>query len=219
MSKNLYKILKLNRSASVEEIKKSYRKLAKEYHPDLAQEGMTNSTEKFREVQHAYEILGDESKRRIYDRQLGTYGSEKAAQSAVDGSGLNHEPAYMRGVKNYRRTQAKESPTVQSHQFDEKVWRAWHYGEGNTVIKSSVTQKRNHAVDKTSPHRSYWDKRNSRSSKSDRVGNDQEVHRSGKSPGQKHMDDVAIRMEERRRRRRGEGSVQDEKSGDACIIA
>lgn len=63
-SDNAYKILEIDKSASVEEIKKAYRKMAKKYHPDrvihLGEEYQEGAKEKFRQVQEAYEQLQKE---------------------------------------------------------------------------------------------------------------------------------------------------------------
>jgi DnaJ-class molecular chaperone len=65
--KDLYKILGVAEDADADTIKKTYRKLAKENHPD-ATGGDKRKTEKFKEVNEAYGVLGDEGKRREYDR-------------------------------------------------------------------------------------------------------------------------------------------------------
>ncbi len=62
-----YAILGVNRSATPEEIKRAYRKLAKQYHPDR-NPGDKTAEGKFKEVQEAYEVLNDADKRRDYDR-------------------------------------------------------------------------------------------------------------------------------------------------------
>lgn len=64
--KDYYKVLGLDKNASAEEIKKTYRKLAKKYHPD-ANPGNKASEEKFKEISEAYEVLGDKDKRAKYD--------------------------------------------------------------------------------------------------------------------------------------------------------
>lgn len=71
--KDYYKILKISRTATPDEIKKSYRKLARKYHPDVSKE--KNAKEKFQEVQEAYEVLKDDKKRAAYD-QLGANWKE-----------------------------------------------------------------------------------------------------------------------------------------------
>lgn len=67
--RDYYETLGVQRTASEDEIKKSYRKLARKYHPDLNPNDK-QAEEKFKEVQEAYEVLGDKEKRSHYD-QLG----------------------------------------------------------------------------------------------------------------------------------------------------
>ncbi len=67
-----YDILGVNRKASLSEIKKAYRKLARKYHPDL-NPGDEAAEKKFKEINQAYEILKDQEKRRQYDT-FGTAG-------------------------------------------------------------------------------------------------------------------------------------------------
>ncbi len=64
-----YKVLDVSRSASAEEIKRAYRKLARKFHPDVSKE--KNAEARFKEVQEAYEVLKDPQKRTAYD-QLGS---------------------------------------------------------------------------------------------------------------------------------------------------
>ncbi|GAA9258979.1 DnaJ family protein [Helicobacter pylori] len=66
MSKSLYQTLNVGENASQDEIKKSYRRLARQYHPDLNK--TKEAEEKFKEINAAYEILSDEEKRRQYDQ-------------------------------------------------------------------------------------------------------------------------------------------------------
>ncbi len=65
--RDYYDILEVNRDASPEEIKKAYRKLALKYHPDKNPDDKT-AEEKFKEAAEAYEVLGNEEKRDIYNR-------------------------------------------------------------------------------------------------------------------------------------------------------
>jgi molecular chaperone DnaJ len=65
-AKTLYDALGVSRSASQDELKKAYRKLARQYHPDR-NPGDGSAEEKFKEVQHAYDVLSDADKRKQYD--------------------------------------------------------------------------------------------------------------------------------------------------------
>lgn len=67
MSKDLYNILGVSREASADELKKAYRKLAMKYHPDQNKDN-PEAEAKFKDINHAYDILKDDQKRAAYDR-------------------------------------------------------------------------------------------------------------------------------------------------------
>src|SRR5436190_3198707 len=62
-----YSVLGVDRKASADEIKKAYRKLARKYHPDRNPDD-ASAEERFKEIQSAYDIVGDPDKRKQYDR-------------------------------------------------------------------------------------------------------------------------------------------------------
>lgn len=66
MSKNLYDVLGVAKTASEAEIKSAYRKLARKYHPDLNKDDK-NAADKFKEISNAYDIIGNAEKRKKYD--------------------------------------------------------------------------------------------------------------------------------------------------------
>ncbi|HNT30369.1 MAG TPA: molecular chaperone DnaJ [bacterium] len=97
MAQDYYKVLGVEKNASAAEIKKAYRKLAQKYHPDKK----SGSEQKFKEINEAYEILGDSKKREAYDQfgeaafkqYQGDPGTAGGYQSGPQGgfSGFNFE--------------------------------------------------------------------------------------------------------------------------------
>jgi molecular chaperone DnaJ len=84
--KDLYETLGVSRGASQDEIKKAYRKLARQYHPDN-NPGNVEAEERFKEVQTAYDVLSDEEKRKQYDR----FGSANGRPGPGGGFTFNTE--------------------------------------------------------------------------------------------------------------------------------
>ena len=65
MSKNYYELLELNKNATSEEIKKSYKKLALKYHPDRNSDNKEENEKKFKDITEAYNVLSDEQKNAV----------------------------------------------------------------------------------------------------------------------------------------------------------
>ena len=82
--KDYYSILGVGKTASAEEIKKKFRKLALKYHPDR-NPGDTVAEEKFKEISEAYEVLSDTEKRQKYD-QFGQYWQQASRAGAGAGN-------------------------------------------------------------------------------------------------------------------------------------
>jgi molecular chaperone DnaJ len=106
-SRDFYAVLGVAATATPDEIKKQYRKLAKQHHPD-ANEGDAKSAERFKEISEAYGVVGDAEKRKQYDemRRLGAFTSRApgagtrrpgAAGGAGGAGGFRSEPVDMGG--------------------------------------------------------------------------------------------------------------------------
>lgn len=80
--RDYYDVLGVGKNAGGEDIKSAYRRLAKQYHPDVNK--ASNAEEKFKEVNEAYAVLSDEEKRRAYDR----FGHAGLQGSDIDFSGM-----------------------------------------------------------------------------------------------------------------------------------
>src|SRR3954469_3734203 len=90
-----YSVLGVDRKASAEEIKKAYRKLARQYHPDRNPDD-PKAEERFKEIQSAYDIVGDPDKRKQYDRGGIFFGS--GGRGGGPGSGGAAGPGGVGGL-------------------------------------------------------------------------------------------------------------------------
>lgn len=88
--RDYYEVLGVSKGASKDELKKSYRKMARKYHPDVSKEAGAEA--KFKEVNEAYEVLSDDNKRATYDR-FGHAGLNKSGSGFGGGfSGFGRDP-------------------------------------------------------------------------------------------------------------------------------
>ncbi len=103
--KDYYQVLGVDRNASEDEIRKAFRKLARKYHPDVARD-KRGAEEKFKEINEAYEVLGDPPKRKKYD-ELGSAWRD----------GTQFHPPKDRTGRAWRQTH-RGGPAESEFQFD-----------------------------------------------------------------------------------------------------
>ena len=89
--KDYYKVLGVPRNASEEDIKKAFRKLARQYHPDVAKD-KKGAEEKFKEINEAYEVLGDPENRTKYDELGASWREDGSFRQAPGRQGRGRRP-------------------------------------------------------------------------------------------------------------------------------
>ncbi len=98
MAKDYYKILGISKSATDEDIKRAYRKLAHQYHPDKA----SGDESKFKEINEAYQVLGNQEKRSRYDRYGSAEGDDPSHgfSGGQNGFGFGFDPGNLEDLGN-----------------------------------------------------------------------------------------------------------------------
>jgi DnaJ family protein B protein 4 len=87
-ARNYYQILGVPQTASIQQIKRAYKKQAMRWHPDKHQKDKERATSKFQEIAEAYEVLSDNEKRKVYD--LGGEDAVKGKPQSSPGKDARH---------------------------------------------------------------------------------------------------------------------------------
>jgi DnaJ-class molecular chaperone len=122
MNSDLYSILEISKDASEQDIKKAYRKLTLQYHPD--RNNSSDAEEKIRKINEAYEVLGDKEKRMLYDSGTNQSGFPFGAFHFSEGQGVDifkmffnggipHQPSFYMFHNSVPQTM-KPSPILQT---------------------------------------------------------------------------------------------------------
>ena len=165
MSFDYYRILKVSRNATMEQIKASYRKLAMQYHPDMCKTGKQEAETVFKLLSQAYQVLGNAEAKTAYDRSIGNFGTD-GSRNANRGGRWN--PAY-----SVRPANQKAGPRVPitRDMFDVEMWHACHYGDGleNKAAQADIKQASTWA-DPENKHQQYYKKKYEREQKEKETG-------------------------------------------------
>ncbi len=113
-AENYYLILEISQDATIKEIKAAFRRLARQYHPDLNPNNPT-AAEKFKQISQAYDVLSDATKRRRYDRN---FSQTKSQPQPKISNPKTAKDFYLRGIKraqlrNYRQAAKDYSKAIE----------------------------------------------------------------------------------------------------------
>src|SRR5881296_918515 len=136
--KDYYEILGVKKSASTEEIRKAFRKLARKYHPDV-NPGDKTAEEKFKAISEANDVLSDPKKRKIYD-QLGFYSDNidpEAAEAYARGGGFG-AGGFGAGPSGSRAGRGPQGFDFSGFDFSDAGGQAGRQGGGFRDIFSSI---------------------------------------------------------------------------------
>ena len=164
MSIDYYRILKVSRSATIEQIKVSYRNLAKIHHPDMCTTDKKEAENTFKVLSAAYQVLGNTEAKAAYDRSIGNFSSSRSGNAASSG---RWNPAY-----SVRPANQKARAPITRDMFDVETWHACHYGDGLGVNPTDriFTVHANGWVDPTNKHQQYYRKKYARDQQEKETG-------------------------------------------------
>lgn len=143
MEKNtLYEILEVSENASAEIIEKAYKVLAKKYHPDLQEESQkVNSENKMKQINEAYEVLGNPEKRKEYDMKLKKDREEEKLKNNIDinyNNDLNRQNECQNSYIYERERQMQENLNKQYENAYYNYLRSLRYKVKHKLTKQNI---------------------------------------------------------------------------------
>lgn len=139
---NYYKILNVSTSASDKEIKKAYRMLAKKYHPDMYQGDKKIAQDRMQEINEAYDVLSDESKRKDYDKSIGLY-KEPEINSNTYSTNNSNKTTTSNYNTNYRNYNIKYKPNNANTYYDSYGYAETNYSQytGDRYTRNKYSER------------------------------------------------------------------------------
>jgi curved DNA-binding protein len=155
--KDYYKILGVEKTASPDEIKKSYRKLALKYHPDK-NPGNKQSEERFKEIAEAYEVLKDPDKRKKYDRLGSNWNQFQGAETGQGGFDFSEWARQAGGGRRGSRTYSSSEgfDTSGFSDFFEQFFGGGFGGRGMDDFRESPRQGQDYEAEMTTTLRDAY---------------------------------------------------------------
>ena len=130
VTRDFYFVLEVQPEASIEEIKRAYRRLVRQYHPDAGGGGDPESDSRFREIQEAYEMLSDPDLKKEYDAQYPHKTQRKAASSSgskrasgVQSRPMSEEAPDEDAPTSQRKADSKSSKQQEFESHEDRMWR------------------------------------------------------------------------------------------------
>lgn len=135
---NYYEVLGVEKNATADEIKKAYRNLAFKYHPDRNPDN-PQAEEKLKQINAAYDVLGDENKRRNYD--LGGYSdnNQYSSQNSNAYGSYEYEDPFS-AYRQYRYTYNQQRQNSYNPEYDESYGRDASKSEYFSLLLSKAVQ-------------------------------------------------------------------------------
>jgi curved DNA-binding protein len=156
--KDYYKILGISRQADAAEIKRAYRTLARQFHPDL-NGGTSDAEQKFKEINEAYTVLSDPEKRRIYDQVGANWQQRRSGTEPFNWSGWfgeeNNEPPPARKNRPHVRTEETGTPPPRDRQESSRHENDRQESGGQSTFSDFFQQLFGTGSNESTPGRTY----------------------------------------------------------------
>lgn len=229
---DFYKVLNVSRSATTSDIKKSFKKLALTYHPDMTKNDVAK-TEQYKKIAKAYEVLIDSIARSKYDSEIGHRNYKPQHNSNYSTSSSTQPSQTYRASVNYATDRFKskdKSRTYQTPRHDsdsdiplkginEAEWNAWHYGDNAIVVDAVKRSSWMDMNEDTNRHYRYYSRRNARQRAKIYEENMKEAPNVSQAKEEELRKAVSDSMQRRRQERRSSAQSSSSEQWDlGCCI-